>query len=257
MRILALPVAIALALLIYLPLPKAGTFIAREIQRLYARFLLLFTRKSGKADEEMAFPLFLLLTGGVCQMIGGLHFAAAGAVMTPLFCAFAALPQAVRVKNELDSGALSSNIAEYEARVRSICAQLAPAFSTDLFAPMLLVALGTPIHMGCVLGGAYLAARALCDQYAGARRLVAIINKPVTRVTRAMLLLCSCVVGKNPFHAHGETLRELMLSIQGIAGDVNDSHAPVAGDIAQAVFLLCFAAGFLLFALTAALFSFC
>ena len=257
MRILALPIALLLALLLYLSLPGTGTFIAREISRLYAGFLRLFTRKSGKADEEIAFPVFLLVAGGFCQLVGGLHFAAAGAVMAPLFCAFSTLPQAARVKKELDSGALSSNIAEYEGRVRSVCAQLPPAFSTDLFAPILLVSLGTPIHMGCVLGGAYLAARSLCDTCAAARRLTAIVNRPVTAVTRAMLLLCSCVVGKNPLHAHGETLQALTLSILGIAGGMDDSHAPVAGDIAQVVFLLLFAAALLSLALIIALFAFC
>lgn len=257
MRILSLPAAVVLACCLYLPFPQAAGHIARAVQRLYARFLSLFTRKDGRTDDDLAFPLFLLLAGGVCQLIGETHFLAAGALMAPLFGALSLLPQAVRVKNSLDSGALSRNIAEYEARVRSVCAGLAPAFSVDLVAPMLLIALGTPLHMGCLLGGVYLALRALCDQQIHARRAAAAIARISNAALRAMMLLCSCVVGKNPFHASGDTLRELTLSILGIAGEADDTHAPVAGDIAQAAFLLCFSSLLLGLALCLVLFSFC
>ena len=257
MRILSLPIAILLAACVYIPFRRTAARVADAVRALYGRFLLLFTRKSGKTDEQLAFPLFLLVFGGACQLIGGLHMLLAALVLAPVFSALSLLPQAARAKEELDSGALSSNIAEYEAKVRSLCAALGPAFATDMVAPMLLYALGAPIHMGCVLTSAYLAARALHDAHPAAMRTVRVIGIPCAAVTRGLLLLCSCVVGKNPLHAKGDTLRELMLSILDLTTGSANSRDPVAGDITQAVFLLCFVSAFLCAALVVALVSFC
>ena len=82
-------------------------------------------------------------------------------------------------------------------------------------------------------------------------------RRPAWAVMRGMLLLCSCVVGRNPLRAHGDEPRALLLSILGIAGDGTDTHAPVAGDIAQAVFLCCFASALLCLMLTVALLPLC
>lgn len=257
MRMLALPLAFLLAFCLYLPLPAAAEFFARSIARLYAAFLRLLQRGKRPCSDAVALALFLLLFAGVCQFIGCLHLAAAGVLTAPLFSALTLLPQAVRAKEELDSGILSRDTEGYEARVRSVCASLGPAFVTDACAPLLLLALGTPLYLSCALGGAYFALRALCEHSIHARRMLALLRRPAWGVLRFMLLLCSCVVGRNPFSARGDTPRTLLLSILGIAGDETDTHAPVAGDIAQAVFLCCFSMIFLCIVLTVALFPLC
>ena len=82
MRILVLPLALAFAACLYLPCPQAAGWIADAIRRLYLRFLSPFTRKSGRRDETLALVLFLLLAGGLCQLIGGIHVVLAALVTT-------------------------------------------------------------------------------------------------------------------------------------------------------------------------------
>ena len=257
MRILALPLALTLSFCLYLPLPRAAEGLGRGVDRLYTAFERLLSQSSKRLDGQLILGLFLLLFGGACQLAGFWHPLAAAVVTAPLFSALTLLPQAVRAKEELDSGVLSRDIEGYEARVRSVCASLGPAFVTDLCAPLLILALGTPLRLSCALGGIYFALRALCEQEPQARRAVALIRRPAWAVMRGMLLLCSCVVGRNPLRAHGDDPRALLLSILGIAGDGTDTHAPVAGDIAQAVFLCCFASALLCLMLTVALFPLC
>ena len=257
MRMLALPLALVLAFCLYLPLPRAAERLAHGVTHLYAAFLRPLTRGKRPVDGHLAFALFLLLSGGVCQLAGGWHSVATAVVAAPLLSALTLLPQAADVKEMLDSGALSRDTEGYEARVRSVCASLGPAFVTDLCAPLLLLALGMPLRLSCALGGVYFALRALCDQEPRARRAVALLRRPAWAVMRGMLLLCSCVVGRNPLRAHGDEPRALLLSILGIAGDGTDTHAPVAGDIAQAVFLCCFASALLCLMLTVALLPLC
>ncbi|MBR2943058.1 MAG: hypothetical protein IKB82_06635 [Clostridia bacterium] len=257
MRILSLPIALILAACLYLALPAAAQPVHAFVQALYARFLRLFTRKDGKSDDELAFPLFMLVFGGVCQLVGGLHILLTGLVTAPLFRAYAPIPEAFKVKDQLDSGVFSRNIGEYDARVRSTCAAFGPVFVTDMCAPLLLIALGTPIHMGCVLGGAYLCARALSDRHPAAHRTVALISRAAWQVMRVLWHLCAGLVGRSPGHAHGEDARTLLLSILGIAGDADDTHAPVSGDITQAVFLCLCTTALLTLMLCIALFSLC
>lgn len=252
MRMLALPLALVLGFCLYLPLPRATQGLANGVTRLYAAFLRPLTRGKRPCDERLAFALFLLLAGGVCQLAGGWHPVATAVVTAPLMGALTLLPQAVAAKEELDSGAFSRDTEGYEARVRSVCASLGPAFVTDLCAPLLILALGMPLRLSCALGGVYFALRALCDQAPQARRAVALLRRPAWAVMRGMLLLCSCVVGRNPLRVRGDEPRALLLSILGIAGDGTDTHAPVAGDIAQAVFLCCFCSALLCLMLTVA-----
>ena len=98
--------------------------------------------------------------------------------------------------------------------MRATCAAFGPSFTSDMAAPILLVALGTPLHMGLALGGAYFAARVMSEQIPAARRVVMIIVRPAWTVMRFLLHLCSGVVGRGPFQAHGDTARELLLSVQ-------------------------------------------
>ena len=257
MRMLALPLALVLGFCLYLPLPRAAERLAHGVARLYAAFLRPLSREKRPCDERLAFALFLLLAGGVCQLLGGWHSVATAVVTAPLMSALTLLPQAAAAKEELDSGALSRDTEGYEARVRSVCASLGPAFVTDLCAPLLMLSLGMPLRLSCALGGVYLALRALCDEAPQARRAVALLRRPAWAVMRGMLLLCSCVVGRNPLRVRGDEPRALVLSILGIAGDGTDTHAPVAGDIAQAVFLCCFCSALLCLMLTVALFPLC
>lgn len=257
MRILVLPLALLFAACLYLPFPQAAERIADAIKRLYLRFLAPFTRKSGQRDETLALVLFLLLTGSVCQMIGGLHFALAGLVAAPFLCTYAMMPEAVSIKDQLDRGVYARDVGEYDARVRSACAAFGPSFTSDMVTPILLIALGTPLHMGLALGGAYFAARVLSEQNPAARRVVMLVVRPSWAVMRFLLHLCSGVVGRSPFQAHGDSARELLLSVLGIAGTAEDTHTPVSGDIAQAIFLCMFCVCLLVLALCIVLFSVC
>ena len=257
MRMLALPLAFLLACCLYLPLPRTAGWLAGGVARLYAAFLRPLSRSKRPCNARLILALFVLLFGGVCQLVGLWHVLATAVVTAPLFSALTLLPEAVRVKDELDGGAFSRDTAGYEARVREVCASLAPAFVTDLCAPLLLLVLGAPLRLSCALGGMYFALRALCDQSADARRTVALLRRPAWALARGMLMLCSCVVGRNPFRAKGNEPRALLLSILGIAGDGTDTHAPVAGDIAQAVLLCGFAAALACVLLTVVLFPLC
>ena len=257
MRMLAVPLAFLLSFCLYLPLPRADGLMTRGIGRLFDGFLRLGNRGAHTLRHERALALFVLLFAVLCQLLGGWHPAASGLLMAPLFFAVAQLPDAVRAKEELDSGAFSRDTEGYEARVRSVCAGLGPAFTDGVCAPLLLMALGAPLHLSCLTGGAYLALRALAGQHRPAQHALVVLRRPVWAVMRAMLLLCSCVVGRNPLRAHGSEPRALLLSILGIAGDETDTHAPVAGDIAQAVFLCCFASALLCAMLTVALLPLC
>jgi len=257
MRILVLPLALLFAACLYLPFPRAAEWLADTIKRLYLRFLAPFTRKSGRRDETLALVLFLLLTGGVCQLIGGLHIVLAGLVAAPILCTYAMMPEAVFIKDQLDRGVYARDIGEYDARVRSTCAAFGPSFTSDMVAPILLIALGTPLHMGLALGGAYFAARVLSEQNPAARRVVMLVVRPAWAAMRFLLHLCSGVVGRSPFQAHGDSARELLLSVLGIAGTAEDTHTPVSGDIAQAIFLCMFCVCLLVLALCIALFAVC
>lgn len=257
MRMLTLPLSLLLGFCLYLPLPRAWGALCALAEGLYGRFLRLFTRRNGQRDEPLALALFLLLAAGLCQLAGGLHPVAGAVLMAPLFGALSLLTPAARLKDELDSGAYARDTAGYEARVRAACASLGPAFTGDACAPLVLLALGTPLHAGCALGGAYFALRALGSACLPAQRILCRLLRPVQALERGLLRLCSCVVGRNPARAHGADVTALLLSILGIAGDETDTHAPVSGDIAQAIFLCCFAALFLCLVLTLALFPLC
>ena len=77
------------------------------------------------------------------------------------------------------------------------------------------------------------------------------------RIFIFFMTLCSGVTGRNPLRVGGKTAIARLLSIVGIAGDGTDTHAPMAGDIAQAIFLCTFSAGIFCFALCAVGFILC
>ena len=63
------------------------------------------------------------------------------------------------------------------------------------------------------------------------------------------MLLCAGAVGRNPLRTRGHGAQGRLLSILGIAGDGADTHAPMAGDIPQSIFLCGFASFILCFTL--------
>lgn len=257
MRILAVPAALLLALCLYLPLPNAGKWLHVAMRRLYALFLRAFTRKSGQADETPALVTCVLVLGGVLMLLSALHPAVAAVLMAPVFTGLCALPGCAGVKDTLDSGAYAGDIPAYESIVRKACASLAPAFVGGVAAPLLLCAVGTPLHLGPSLGMAHLLVHSLAPQQPTCARILHALHRLVERLFCAFMVLCSCVVGRNPFRTGGHGAEGRLLSILGIAGDRTDTHAPMAGDIPQGIVLCGFSAFLLCFVLCALCFPFC
>ena len=255
MRMLALPAAFALAFALYLPLPRTYDAIRAALARLYTRALSLFTDKRGRASDTPALACFLLALGGVAALLGAIHPAVSALTMAPLFGAISLVPGAASVKRELDGGSLQGDIDAYETLVRDTCRDFAPSFVADACLPLMLCALGTPLYLGGALGWMALALRA-APQSAVARRILPPLERVSGGILHALMLLCSCLVGRSPFRTRGATLSERLLSILGIAQGDASGHAPVAGDIAQAAFLCCFCAGLLCAVLSLALLAF-
>lgn len=240
MRIFAVPLALVLAVCLYMILPKAAAYVKGGVVRLYALTLTRFTHKDGRTDETAALVVFALILGGCAALIGAIHPLVASVVMAPLFTGFAILPGCAKVKDELDSGAYSGDIPAYEARVRESCASLAPAFSHELMLPMILCCIGMPLYLSCALGYMGAALLALAEHNPSARRASAALERASDAVLTAMLALCSGAVGRNPLHIRGRGAQARLMSTLGVAGDETDTHAPMAGDIAQGIFLCCF-----------------
>ena len=251
MRMLALPAALALAFLLYLPLPRAFDFLLAGVRRMHAFFLRLYQRQGEERCAKYALACCVLLPAGLLALLGLIHPAVLALTMAPLFGALALVPRAAHVKRELDSGALSKDIAAYEALVRDTCRDFAPAFALDACLPLMLCAIGMPLRIGGALGWMALSLRTLAPESAAAKRVLAPLEHAAQAVLRALMLLCSCLVGRSPFRTRGEALSERMLSILGIDPDDPASHAPVSGDITQGAFLCCFCACFLCALLTA------
>ena len=105
------------------------------------------------------------------------------------------------------------------------------------------------------MGWALLMLRAAEDSPA-AKRVLDAAGRAADAVACALLLLCACAVGRNPLRTQGRGAQNRLIHILGIAGDGTDTHAPVAGDIAQGIFLCCLCAALLLLLLTLVLLAF-
>lgn len=250
MRMLALPAALLLACCLYLPLPRAAQLIERALERLYALALRLFTRRDGQTDDTSALLMYLLLLGGVLALLCALHPLLAAVLTAPLFSGLAPLPGCARVKDELDSGRYARDIPAYEALVRKTCASLAPAFTGGVIAPLLLCAVGTPLYLGCAPGWVFAALRLREADSAAARAILSRVLRISEAVFCALMVLCAGVVGRNPLRTQGRGAQDRLMNILGIAGGASDTHAPMAGDIPQGIFLCSFAASLLCIALT-------
>ncbi len=257
MRIFAVPAALLLACCVYMPLPAARDFLFRLIHRTYAAAARLFTRRTGHTDDAPALASFLLLLAGALALLGAIHPLVSMALMAPAFTGLCILPSCARIKDELDSGAYARDIPAYEALVRSACTDLMPACIQGVVSPMLLGALGMPLHLGAALCGVYMALMALSDTLPIAARACSQVHRISERIFAFFMQLCSGVVGRNPLHIKGASLQDRLLSTLGIAGDNSDTHAPMAGDIAQGVFLCGFSCALLCFALCTVGFVLC
>lgn len=237
MRLFILPAAIALAACLYLPLPQAAGYLTAGLRALCGKAVSLFTQRHAKRPEDAALALCCVLVFAAAALLSLAHPIACALLAAPLFSAWAVLPACAGAKETLDAGAYESDIPAYEDIVRSTCARLATPFVHDMIAPMLLCALGIPLHLGSAPGWLLLMVSSVQPQSTPPRVFAMLVRRASAAVLRFMLRLCSCAVGKNPLRARGDTPRALLLNILGIAGDETDTHAPMAGDIAQAVFL--------------------
>lgn len=255
MRIFAVPAALLLGCCIYMPLPAARDFLFRLFDRAYSAFLRLFTRRTGRTDDAPALLSFLLLLCGVLALLGAIHPLVCMALMAPAFTGLTVLPRCAAVKDELDSGKFARDIPAYEALVRETCASLAPAFVQGVIAPLLLGALGMPLHLGAALAGIYTAMQAISGRLPAAAGAAAWIHRISDRLFVFFLVLCAGVVGRNPLHTKGRTTQARLANILSI--DEGSAHAPMAGDIPQGVFLCAFSSAILCFALCAVGFVLC
>ena len=251
MRIFAVPAALLLACCVYLPLPRAREGLEAALRRLYGPFARAFTQKNGQTDDMPALIVCLLVLGGVLVPLAALHPLLAMVLMAPAFTGLSVLPACAKIKDELDSGEYARNIPAYEALVRETCRSLAPAFVHGIAAPMILCAAGMPLHLGPALGLSYTLLGALAPQLPAAARVASAVRCFSERIFCAFMLLCSGAVGRNPLRTRGHGAQGRLLSILGIAGDGADTHAPMAGDIPQGIFLCGFAAFILCFTLCA------
>lgn len=257
MRIFAVPAALLLGCCLYMPLPAARETLNLWMNRAYSAFLRPFTRRTGHTDDAPPLLSFLLLIGGVLALLGAIHPLISMLLMAPAFTGLTILPGCAAVKDALDSGKYARDIPAYESLVRETCIRLAPEFIQGVVAPLLLGALGMPLHLGAALTGIYTALQALSAGLPAAERAAAAIHRIAERIFVFFLVLCSGAVGRNPLHTKGRAAKERLLSILGISGDGSGTHAPMSGDIAQGVFLCAFACVILSFALCAAGFVLC
>ena len=223
MRLFAFPAALFLAFILYCAAPKLAEWLPRAFQKLYA----LFRRLDERAPRELAFPAFLLTLMLAPFLLALIHPAVEAVLM-----------------------AYARDIPAYEALVRETCAALAPAFVAHVCAPLLLMAVGLPLHLSAALGWGFLALTAVSGENEQADRLLGLLVHPADAVFGFLLRLCCGVTGRNPFRTGGRGAQTRLMSILGIAQDDTDTHAPVSGDISQGTFLCCFCAVLLCLVLT-------
>lgn len=255
MRALALPSAVLFSLCLYMPFPALREKFAAFLLRIYGGVLSALDNK--QIDRKHALSVYLLLLGAAAALLSALHPLLCAVITAPLFTFSAVMPGCAKAKDELDSGKYARDIPAYETIVRENCLALAPAFLEGCFAPLMLIAAGTPLYLGTALGYMHAALCALAPQDERANKLLSPVTRAADRVFSAMLMLCAGLVGRNPLRIHAKTAQERLIRTLGIAGDRTDTHAPMAGDIAQGIFVCAFAAGLLCVMLTLVLLTLC
>lgn len=255
MRALALPAAVILSLCLYMPMPALEKKPFGMFVKLHSSVQTVLQNK--QIDARHALPIALILLISVSALLSAVHPLLCAVIAAPLFTFSAVMPGCARAKEELDSGKYARDIPAYEAIVRENCLSLAPAFAHGFFAPLLLLSLGLPMHLGASLLYAYAALRALEDQDKRTRRPLADVNRAADKVFSAMLMLCAGLVGRNPLRIRADNAQQRLIRTLGIAGDKTDTHAPMSGDIAQGIFVCSFASGLLCVMLTLVLLALC
>lgn len=255
MRALALPAAIILSLCLYMPMPALEKKLSGMFVKLHGSVQTLLLGK--QMDARHALPITLILPASVSALLSAFHPLLFAVIAAPLFTFSAVMPGCARAKEELDSGKYALDIPAYEAIVRENCRLLPPAFVSGCIAPLLLLAAGTPLYIGTALGYAYAALRALKEEDRRAARVLSPFDRAADRVLSAFLMLCSGLVGRNPLRIRAADAQQRLIRTLGIAGDGTDTHAPMAGDIAQGIFVCSFASGLLCLMLTLVLLALC
>jgi len=249
MRMLSLPAALLLGAALYTNVPSLREKLPAALRALHERIRRLFMDKDGKTDERSALLVFFLALAAAAILLCALHPIAAALTMAPLFSGFSPLPSCAKTKQELDSGAFSKDIPEYERLVVAACRPLGDAFAHHIAAPLLLCALGLPLSLGCALGWLYAGLHALGGDFP-------LCDPPCRRIRQAgdaaliaFFLLCSGLVGRNPLRVGGKSAGEKLMHLLSLEGDTD--HAPIAGDITQGIFLCSLSAALLCALLTA------
>lgn len=243
MRMLALPAALLLGAALYTLLPQAEKWLLDALRALLAKTQQLFTPKKGATDKRSALIVYFLALAAAATLLSALHPIASAVVMAPLFTGFSPLPAAASVKHELDSGRFSKDIPEYERRVLAACRPLGEAFALRVNTPLLLCALGMVLHVGGALGWLYMGLTAVRGELPAADRFLRPVQKAGDGAFTALLLLCAGLVGRNPLRVGGHGAGEKLTHILSLEGEID--HAPLSGDILQAIFLCCLSAALL------------
>lgn len=247
MRMLTLPAALLLGAALYSLFPAFRGQPDRAIRALIARCRRLFTTKRGRTDDRSALAVALLALAAAVILVGALHPAITSLVMAPLFSGFFILPQGAAAKQALSAGECAGEPAAYERRVLDACRPMGDAFAREVVVPMLLCAVGLPLHIGSALAWVYAGLR--CSQEnAAAQAICRIVDQIGDRVTTFMLLLCAGLFGRNPLRVGGNGAGERLLHLLSLEGEVD--HAPISGDISQGAFVCCLCVALLCLPLT-------
>lgn len=236
MRMLVLPAALLLGAALYSLFPAFRGQPDRAIRALMARCRRLFTTRRGRTEEHSALAVALLALAASVILVGAMHPAVAALVMAPLFSGFFVLPQGAAAKQALSAGECASDPAAYERRVLDACRPMGDAFAREVVVPMLLCAVGLPLHIGSALAWVYAALR-LAQENAAAQAICRGVDRAGDRVLGVMLLLCAGLFGRNPLRVGGSSAGERLMRILSLEGEVD--HAPISGDISQGAFLCC------------------
>ncbi len=240
MRMLALPAALLLGALLYSLVPQAEIKITFAMNDLHKAIGRLIHKKTGKENERMAYLMSILIPAAAAFLLELIHPAVAALVMAPLFFFFSLMPKCFLIKHELDSGKYAKDRIGYEGRVLYGCTMLSEAFASALLAPMILCAIGMPLHLGGALGWAYAALRLIEVKEPLVIRILALLDRAGDAVAVFLLHLCAGLFGRNPLRIGGEDAEETLLNLLGLEGE-ND-HAPISGDISQSAFACCLCA---------------
>lgn len=248
MRILALPAALLLGAALYTNFPQTHEALPTVLRALLSKIRQHFTTNKGRTDERSALIVFFLALAAAPMLLCAVHPVLSSVVMAPLFSGFFPLPAAAKTKQELDSGMLSKNIPEYERRVLAACAPLGESFALFVCAPMLLCALGMILRVGGALGWLYMGFCAVDRELPAAAAILRPVKKAGGGAFIALLLLCAGLVGRSPLRVGGRSAGEKLMHVLSLYGEVD--HAPISGDITQAIFLCLLSTGLLCALLT-------